>query len=98
MKGAAMQQTVEVGGFAIMAFSLPSSESAPRCATQTWSCASTATPVIEPKTQWLGSGCGQSGLTCRPGADGPAFCALSVTANAPTIARRENARFMEQPR
>src|SRR5262249_59878216 len=92
--GAAVQHFVEVGGVAIMPFSFPSSESAPRCATHTWSCASTATPVIDPKTQWLGSGCGQNGLTCRFGAPP---CPLALTTNSAVAAHTQRVRFMRPP-
>ena len=35
---------------------------------QTWSCASTETPIVEPSTQWFGSGFGQNGSTSNRGA------------------------------
>src|SRR5262245_61516724 len=35
---------------------------------QTWSRESTDTPIVEPKTQWFGSGFGHSGSTSNRGA------------------------------
>ena len=35
---------------------------------QTWSRESTETPIVEPKTQWFGSGFGQNGSTSKIGA------------------------------
>src|SRR5262245_9813228 len=35
---------------------------------QTWSRESTETPIVEPKTQWFGSGFGQKGSTSNRGA------------------------------
>ena len=37
---------------------------------QTWSFSSTETPIVEPSTQWLGSGLGHSGSTSKAGASG----------------------------
>jgi len=46
------------------ALSLDSSESNPRCATHTWFCPSTATPVIDPRThESSGNGSGHNGTT-----------------------------------
>jgi len=47
---AGVQQTLELGWAITIPFSLVSSESTPRCATHTWFCASTVTPVIDPST------------------------------------------------
>src|SRR5512134_3078854 len=35
---------------------------------QTWSCSSTQTPIVEPRSQWFGSGFGQRGSTSNLGA------------------------------
>ena len=35
---------------------------------QTWSCSSTQTPIVEPSSQWFGSGFGQNGSTSNIGA------------------------------
>ena len=62
--GAAIQQTLEVGGLFIIPFSLGSNESAPRCATQIWFCASVVTAVTEPITHESSrNGRGHSGTT-----------------------------------
>ena len=34
----------------------------------TWSCASTDTPIVEPSSQWFGSGLGHKGSTSNRGA------------------------------
>ena len=48
----------------IMPFSLPSSESLPRCTTHTWFCASTVTPDTDPIThESSGNGAGHKGAT-----------------------------------
>ena len=36
----------------------------------TWSFSSTDTPMVDPSTQWLGSGFGHSGSTSKAGASG----------------------------
>src|SRR5262245_36597139 len=38
---------------------------------QTWSRESTDTPIVEPSSQWFGSGLGQNGSTSKRGATGP---------------------------
>ena len=50
--------------------SLPASVDA-RWTIQMWSWASTSTPMVEPSSQWLGSGLGHSGSTSNIGACGP---------------------------
>src|SRR6188472_4122809 len=47
-----------------------------------WSCASTATPVTEPSSQWFGSGLGQSGSTSKAGG----ACAPGKPANRVRVA------------
>src|SRR5215471_16405600 len=41
---------------------------------QIWSCASTETPMVWPRIQWLGSGLGHSGSTSKRGAIAVAAC------------------------
>jgi len=53
---------------------------------QTWSRESTETPIVEPKSQWFGSGFGQSGSTVKrgatPGAPNSAAAAAGAAAAA----------------
>src|SRR6185369_5122415 len=62
---------------------------------QTLSCASTETPIVEPVTQWFGSGFGQYGSTSKDGASpGADFCAEITTTDASTIIDDANTNFI----
>src|SRR5687767_3164873 len=53
---------------------------------QMWSCASTDTPIVDPRTQWLGSGFGHRGSTSKRGACTVARdCAAAVDARDTTM-------------
>ena len=45
---------------------------------QTWSCSSTQTPMVQPSSQWFGSGFGHSGSTSNIGAVTLVPCASAL--------------------
>src|SRR5215475_6690057 len=65
--GAGTQHSLS-GGFCAAPISLVASKVSLRCTMNTWSFASTPTPMTLPSTQWLGSGLGQRGSTSKRGA------------------------------
>ena len=65
--GAGMQH-VPVGVFLPALASVSTFSDCWRWMIQTWSRESTDTPIVEPSTQWFGSGFGQNGSTSKRGA------------------------------
>src|SRR5262245_13759907 len=66
--GGAVRQHSAIGGLSSAPRSLLWSPPAPRWMIHTWSCSSTHAPMVQPKSQLLGSGFGQSGSTSNIGA------------------------------
>ena len=81
--GGAPKQHSAIGGFSSAPFSLLLSVFELRWMIQMLSCASGETPMAEPRSQWFGSGLGQSGSTSNIGA-WTAFlpCAVAVFSRA----------------
>src|SRR5579863_8557811 len=98
--GATLQQVPTFRSAALKLFSTVSG----RWMVHTLSWASTATPIVEPVTQWFGSGLGQNGSTSNLGAIKPAawttgrLCTAQIvprTATSPkTPARTQIIRFI----
>src|SRR5688572_25781202 len=86
--GATLQHVSAVGGSVESPISVRAViDGAPRCTIQTWFCASTATPVIDPSTQWLGRGLGQKGSTWNVGTWGAwaTSVPIPITSTAPRV-------------
>src|SRR5262245_14097318 len=65
--GAGTQHSLSFG-FATAPISVRESKVSARCTMNTWSRASTPTPITLPSTQWFGRGFGQNGSTSNAGA------------------------------
>src|SRR5882672_9917383 len=82
MTGGAIMQHSPVGLFLPALASVSRFSDWWRWMIQTWSRESTDTPMVEPSSQWFGSGFGQSGSTSKRGAMGPAAAAAPCDAGA----------------
>src|SRR5665647_62331 len=85
MTGGAGTQHLLRGGLKVAAFSSSVSERG-RWITQTWSCASTATPAAWPMIQLLGSVFGQAGSTAKWGTSAARVAAIGKAAPSNTAA------------
>src|SRR6516162_6463662 len=75
--GGAAAQQIETGGLSVEPFSLLFRFAAPRCVTQTLSCASTDPPITLPNSPSPGIGFGQNASTSNIGTSTMFCCAVA---------------------